>query len=54
VPPPDEPPPDDEEALLAEAAAEDAEGNGQRRDPEEMALELLADQLGARRIEEKG
>jgi DNA polymerase-3 subunit gamma/tau len=50
APPPDEPPPDDEEALLAEAAADDAGGNGQRRDPEEIALELLADQLGARKI----
>jgi DNA polymerase-3 subunit gamma/tau len=50
VPPPDEPPTDDEEALLAEAAADDDGGNGQRRDPEEIALELLADQLGARKI----
>jgi DNA polymerase III subunit gamma/tau len=50
VPPPDEPPSDDEEALLAEAAAGDTGDNGQRRDPEEMALELLADQLGARKI----
>jgi len=51
VPPPDEPPSDDEEALLAEAAADDAGGNGQRRDPEEIALELLADKLGARKID---
>jgi DNA polymerase III subunit gamma/tau len=51
VPPPDEPPPDDEEALLAEAAADDGAGNGQRRDPAEVALELLADQLGARKID---
>lgn len=50
APPPDEPPPDDEEALLAEAAADEAGDAGQRRDPEEIALELLADQLGAKKI----
>lgn len=55
-PPPDEPPPDDEEAMLAEAAADPGGNgsNGQRRDPEEVALELLADKLGARKIEDGG
>jgi DNA polymerase-3 subunit gamma/tau len=49
--PPDEdvPPEDDEEAMLAEAAVPVADG--QRRDPEEAAIELLTTQLGARAIE---
>ncbi|BBY19079.1 DNA polymerase III subunits gamma/tau [Mycolicibacterium litorale] len=46
APPP--PPEDDEESMLAEAVHEDA---GPRRDPEEAALELLQNELGARRIE---
>lgn len=49
-----EPPPVDEraeeESMLAEAAAEDAT-TGPRRDPEEVALELLQNELGARKIE---
>jgi DNA polymerase-3 subunit gamma/tau len=44
-PPPDE---DDEESMLAQAVHEEA---GPRRDPEEVALELLQNELGARRIE---
>ncbi|MDQ3762759.1 MAG: DNA polymerase III subunits gamma/tau [Actinomycetota bacterium] len=57
VPPPPEPPDpgdapvEDDEAMLAEAA-EMAPVHADRRDPEEVALELLAKQLGARRIDE--
>ena len=40
----------DEEGMLAEAALAHDEPTG-RRDPEEAALELLAEQLGARRID---
>jgi DNA polymerase III subunit gamma/tau len=49
--PPDDdaPPDDDEEAMLAEAAVPVADG--ERRDPEEAAIELLTTQLGARAIE---
>jgi DNA polymerase-3 subunit gamma/tau len=46
-PPPPEPP--DEEEMMAEADAEVAEPAG-RRDPEEVAIELLASQLGARAV----
>ncbi|MEU0498582.1 DNA polymerase III subunits gamma/tau [Mycobacterium sp. NPDC006124] len=45
------PPPveeDDEESMLAQAVHEEA---GPRRDPEEVALELLQSELGARRID---
>jgi len=42
------PPGDDEESMLAEVVHEEA---GPRRDPEEAALELLQNELGARRIE---
>lgn len=42
------PPEDDEESMLAEAVREEA---GPRRDPEEAALELLQNELGARRID---
>ena len=45
------PPPveeEDEESMLAQAVHEEA---GPRRDPEEVALELLQSELGARRIE---
>lgn len=45
---PPEPPGDDEESMLAEAVHEDA---APRRDPEEVALELLQNELGARPIE---
>ncbi|MDQ3885784.1 MAG: DNA polymerase III subunit gamma and tau [Actinomycetota bacterium] len=45
-------PPDEDEALLAEAAAADGDGT-QRRDPEDVALQLLAEQLGARHIDER-
>jgi DNA polymerase III subunit gamma/tau len=54
--PPAEPAPDDdsaqraeEESLLAEAGHDDA--STPRRDPEEAALELLQNELGARRID---
>ena len=42
------PPEDDEESMLAQAVHEEA---GPRRDPEEVALELLQSELGARRID---
>ncbi|MCK0176343.1 DNA polymerase III subunits gamma/tau [Mycolicibacterium sp. F2034L] len=42
---------DDEESMLAEAVHEEA---GPRRDPEEVALELLQNELGARPIEGSG
>jgi DNA polymerase-3 subunit gamma/tau len=45
APPPDE---DDEESMLAQAVHEQA---APRRDPEEVALELLQSELGARRID---
>ncbi|BCI55649.1 hypothetical protein NIIDNTM18_49270 [Mycolicibacterium litorale] len=45
---PPEPPGDDEESMLAEAVHQDA---APRRDPEEAALELLQNELGARRID---
>jgi DNA polymerase-3 subunit gamma/tau len=45
-------PQDDDDAMLAEAAAADHDGT-QRRDPEDVALQLLAEQLGARRIDER-
>jgi DNA polymerase-3 subunit gamma/tau len=51
VPPPPEPPVEDDEAMLAEAAGMSQE-HAARRDPEEVALALLAEQLGARRIDE--
>ena len=49
-PPPAAAPPeeDDEESMLAQAVHEES---GPRRDPEEVALELLQSELGARRIE---
>jgi DNA polymerase-3 subunit gamma/tau len=43
-----EPPEDDEESMLAEAVNAVP---GPRRDPEEAALELLQNELGARRID---
>ena len=46
VPPPSDE--DDEESMLAQAVHEEV---GPRRDPEEVALELLQNELGARRIE---
>ncbi|MFB1294376.1 DNA polymerase III subunits gamma/tau [Mycobacterium sp. pW049] len=52
VPPPETPPPppeDDEEDMLAEASI--ADPAAPRRDPEEVALELLQNELGARRID---
>ncbi|MGV0603456.1 DNA polymerase III subunits gamma/tau [Mycolicibacterium sp. XJ1904] len=57
APPPTEPVPagppprndDDEEAMLAEAGADTSDTP--RRDPEEAALELLQNELGARRID---
>ncbi len=44
-PPPEE---DDEESMLAQAVHEET---GPRRDPEEVALELLQSELGARRVD---
>jgi len=38
--------------MLAEVAAADRDG-AERRDPEDVALQLLAEQLGARRIAER-
>jgi DNA polymerase-3 subunit gamma/tau len=51
-PPPSEPPPDDEAEMLAEAA-DPLEDPAPRRDPEEVAIELLAAQLGARTLDER-
>jgi DNA polymerase-3 subunit gamma/tau len=51
-PPDEDAPPDDEEAMLAEAAA-DAAAPAARRDPEEVAIELLSAQLGATAIERR-
>ncbi|GAS91366.1 DNA polymerase III subunits gamma/tau [Mycolicibacterium brisbanense] len=49
APPPEPPSPEDEEEeLLAEAGQGEA---GPRRDPEEVALELLQNELGARKID---
>jgi DNA polymerase-3 subunit gamma/tau len=48
----DEPPPDDEEAMFAEADASRAE-RSVRRDPEEVAIELLSSQLGARAFDQR-
>ncbi|MGH3903109.1 MAG: DNA polymerase III subunit gamma and tau [Pseudonocardiaceae bacterium] len=42
----------DEEAMLAEAAADPGREHTSGRDPEDAALELLADQLGARRLDQ--
>ncbi|HEU0190465.1 MAG TPA: DNA polymerase III subunits gamma/tau [Mycobacterium sp.] len=42
----------DEEAMLAEADADRADPSAPRRDPEEAALELLQNELGARRIDD--
>ncbi len=47
--PPPPPPEDDEESMLAEASTVDPAAP--RRDPEEAALELLQNELGARRID---
>jgi DNA polymerase-3 subunit gamma/tau len=59
VPPPPAPiddgdddlPPDDEDAMLAEARATDGDPAAVRRDPEEVAFELLSKHLGARRMD---
>ena len=48
-PPPEEPEEDDEESMLAEAGRADT---APRRDPEEVALELLQSELGARPIDD--
>jgi DNA polymerase-3 subunit gamma/tau len=52
VPLPPEPPPDDEEEMLAEAADGRDSAAPPRRDPEEVAIELLAAQLGARTVDD--
>jgi DNA polymerase-3 subunit gamma/tau len=49
-PPPEDAPPDDEESMMAEAAADPGQAPP-RRDPEEVAIELLATHLGARTID---
>jgi DNA polymerase-3 subunit gamma/tau len=49
-PPDEDVPPEDEEAMMAEAAAA---GPAQRRDPEEVAIELLAAQLGAKAMDRR-
>ncbi len=49
--PPPAPDEDDEESMLAEAEHAEA---APRRDPEEVALELLQSELGARRINDAG
>jgi DNA polymerase-3 subunit gamma/tau len=51
-PPDEDAPPDDEEAMMAEAAA-DAATPAVRRDPEEVAMELLSAQLGATAIDRR-
>ena len=51
-PPPEDAPPDDEEAMMAEAAADTA-APAARRDPEEVAMELLSAQLGAKAIDRR-
>ena len=55
---PPEPQPDpvdaqraEEDELIAQAVADGGDDAAPRRDPEEVALELLATELGARRIE---
>ena len=57
-PPPPEPQPDpldaqraEEDELIAEAVREGGDDAAPRRDPEEVALELLQSELGARRID---
>jgi DNA polymerase-3 subunit gamma/tau len=49
---PPEPPPYDEEEMLAEAAADASGAPTSRRDPEEVAIELLSAQLGARAVDD--
>jgi DNA polymerase-3 subunit gamma/tau len=52
--PPEPDPMDDEEArMYAEAAQPSDQATSDRRDPEEIALALLADSLGARKIDER-
>jgi DNA polymerase-3 subunit gamma/tau len=51
-PPDDDVPPDDEEAMLAEAAAGPAAPVA-HRGPEEVAIELLSAQLGAKAIDRR-
>ncbi|MFC5290755.1 DNA polymerase III subunit gamma and tau [Actinokineospora guangxiensis] len=54
-PEPDLPPePEDEEELLAEAARTQGADSGPRTDPEEAMLQLLADKLGAKPVEQQG
>ncbi len=50
-PPPTEPPPDEEEEMRAEAAADRGQQSA-RRDPEEVAIELLTSELGARALDD--
>jgi DNA polymerase-3 subunit gamma/tau len=53
VPLPPEPPPEDEEEMLAEADFDSGDPAAPRRDPEEVAIELLAAQLGARAVDDR-
>ncbi|MGQ0572746.1 MAG: DNA polymerase III subunit gamma and tau [Pseudonocardia sp.] len=50
-PPPEDAPPDDEESMIAQIAADGAQAPPPRRDPEEVAIELLSAQLGARTLD---
>jgi DNA polymerase-3 subunit gamma/tau len=50
-PPPEDAPPDEEESMIAEAAADAGNEPPPRRDPEEVAIELLSAQLGARTLD---
>jgi DNA polymerase-3 subunit gamma/tau len=50
---PPEPPPDEEDEMLAEAAAQGTDEPSSRRDPEEVAIELLTAQLGARAVDDR-
>jgi DNA polymerase III subunit gamma/tau len=51
-PPDEDVPPDEEEAMMAEVAA-DVAAPVARRDPEEVAMELLSAQLGAKAIDRR-
>ncbi len=52
-PPPEEAPPDDEESMIAEVRSEPVAPAAVRRDPEEVAIELLSSQLGARTLDQR-
>jgi len=52
-PPPEDVPPDDEESMIAQAAADAHTEPAPRRDPEEVAIELLSAHLGARALDRR-